>query len=90
MRNPSIHAKLVEEARVLYTLLDAADCSGLIKDPDLRKRIGETRRRAEVTSMEQEAEAMRALLDELERNGVIAGSWIQRRWRALMARAEKP
>jgi len=75
--------RIQSQGRMLYTLLDATDDEGMLSGAtaarwqEAKTRIicGET--------YEGEAGTLYALLEELAATGVLAGSWIDRRWRTL-------
>jgi hypothetical protein len=86
---PPLHgvARIRDEARLLYTLLDAADSAGIITGTpdesiwhaaDARLRAGET--------YEAEAERLHDLLAGLDVSGALRGTWIEERWRSLQHR----
>ncbi len=88
---PLQRVPLGSEARLLYTLLDAAHADGLFPDAALieRWRAIEARLK-EHNRYFEEADAMHALLAELDASDALAGTWIQERWRSAQTRASKP
>lgn len=75
-----------EETRLLYTLLDAAEAEGRLSNPALAETWRTLKQRFDNARSEQECAALNALLDELDRSGAVAGTWIQARWHAIKAR----
>ena len=87
---PPFSVRIRHEARILYTLLDAADSAGKIagtlseapwRESNVRVRAG--------ASFEGEAERFHDLMVTLESSGVLAGTWIEERWRSLQSRIQR-
>ena len=75
--------RIQSQGRLLYTLLDAASDAGLLTGA-IATRWQETKTRIICgATYEGEAGALHELLDELATTGVLAGSWIDSRWRTL-------
>ena len=77
-----------QEARIFYNLLSAADDEGRICDPAGVERWRALKDRFHDSHCEQEHAELAALLDELDRQGAIVGTWIQARWQAV--RQQRP
>lgn len=76
------------QARLLYTLLDAAEDEGRLRDSAIVKRWHAVKARFNDAHCEQEHTTLEALIDELDRAGALTGTWIQARWTAAKARGE--
>lgn len=77
-----------QEARVLYTLLDAAASAGLIVGTSLEPCWHELNARVHAgASYESEAHLFHELLSALELSGGLRGTWIEERWRTIQSRA---
>ena len=76
------------QARLLYTLLDAAEDEGRLRDSDVIARWRAVKARFDDTRSEQEHAALESLIDELDRDGALTGTWIQARWFAAKARRD--
>jgi hypothetical protein len=88
---PPTRAPFGSEGRVLYTLLDAAQAAGLIRDFALQQQWREIEARLKAKPHYfDEADAMHALLAEIEAEGSLAGTWIEERWRSVQQRASRP
>ena len=72
----------IEEAKVLFALLDAAKAQGLCRGTSVETRWDEARNRLLRTGCEEEGGLMWDLLAELEDMGVLTG-WIFERWREI-------
>jgi len=79
-----------EQARLLYTLLDAAEDEGRLPDPSVAEKWRTLKQRFDNSHCEQEVAALHALLDEIDRTGALVGTWIQGRWHTLRARSVDP
>ena len=78
----------MEQARLLYTLLDAADDEQRLHDPVLAEKWRALKASFDNAHCEQYYDALEALLDELDRQGALTGTWIHARWLAAKARRE--
>lgn len=76
------------QARLLYTLLDAAEDEGRLRGSDVIARWRAIKARFDDTRPEEEHAALEALIDELDREGALTGTWIQARWFAAKARRD--
>jgi len=76
------------QARLLYTLLDAAEDEGRLRDAVVTERWHTVKRRFDDARCEQEHATLEALIDELDRTGALTDTWIQARWFAAKARGE--
>lgn len=76
------------QARLLFTLLDAAEVEGRILDPILSAKWHALKARFEDTHSEQQHATLEALIEDLDRGGALSGTWIQARWFAAKARGE--
>ena len=76
------------QARLLYTLLDAAEDEGRLRSSDIIARWRAIKSHFDDTRSEREHAALEALIDELDREGALTGTWIQARWFAAKARRE--
>jgi hypothetical protein len=76
------------QARLLYTLLDAAEDEGRLRDERIVERWHAVKARFDDSRCELEHAALEALIDELDRAGSLTGTWIQARWFAAKARGE--
>jgi hypothetical protein len=76
-----------DEARLLYTLLASAAEEERLAEPRIAERWRELKQRCENSHSEREHAALSALLDDLDREGILVGTWIQSRWLAAKARS---
>ena len=76
------------QGRLLYTLLDAASDAGLLTGATAASWQESKTRIICGATYEGEAGALHELLEELAKSGVLAGSWIDSRWRTIAARDE--
>jgi len=74
-----------DQARLLYSLLDAADGEDRLRDPDIAEKWRALKWRFDIGHSEHEHAALAALLNELDRTGGLAGTWIHARWLAANA-----
>ena len=75
------------EARLLFALLDATDCEGLISGTFFQSRWQTLKMRVDSgASYEGESEEFYELMVEIENSGALSGSWIEGRWLAVKAR----
>jgi hypothetical protein len=72
-----------QDARLLFTLLDAVDDLGALRG---NSRWTETKLRLADVNFEREGLLLLTLLTELDRPGRLGGTWIQEHWRALELR----
>ena len=77
-----------EQARLLYALLDAAEDENRLLDPPLAERWLAVKARFDNARSEQHYEALETVFDELDRTGVLVGTWIQARWFAAKIRRD--
>jgi len=80
--------RIQSEGRLLYTLVDAASDAGLLTSTTAACWQESKTRIICGATYEDEAVALHELLEELAKTGVLAGSWIDGRWRTLEARSE--
>ncbi len=79
--------EMAEEARLLFTLVDAVDCEGLIAATSFQSRWRVVKARIESgASCEEEAENLYELLSEIESSGAIRSTWVEKRWRTAAQR----
>lgn len=78
----------VAQARLLYTLLDAAEDEGRLSDPNVFDHWRAVKARYSDADCEREHATLEALIDQLDRAGALTGTWIQARWAAAKARGE--
>ena len=80
-------ATIRDEARVLYTLLDAADSAGLMNGTAVEPAWREANARVLVRpNYDSEAEVFHDLMAALDASGALAGTWIEERWRMIQSR----
>jgi hypothetical protein len=77
-----------EQARLLYTLLDAAEAENRLIDPAVTERWLAVKARFDNARSEHHFAALEAVFDELDRTGVLTGTWIQARWIAAKTRRD--
>ncbi len=77
-----------EQARLLFTLLDAAEGESRFRDPAIAERWLSLKARFDNARSENSHSALVELFEELDRTGAITGTWIQARWFAAKARGE--
>jgi len=77
-----------QQARLLYTLLDAAEDEGRLLDPIVAERWQAAKARFTDAHSDREHATLEALIDEIDRSGALTGTWIQARWLAAKARGE--
>ena len=70
----------VEEARLLYSLLSAAEEEDRMRNIALAERWRSLREQVDTTECERVHAELVALFEELERTDTLAGTWIQFRW----------
>ena len=75
------------EAKLLYTVLDAAYDDGLLRDPLIEKRWLEIRRQAVAVSTLDRA-ALYWLVQDLDMRGGLNRTWMQGRWLTVKERIE--
>ena len=80
--------RIQSEGRLLYTLVDAASDAGLLTGATAACWQEAKTRIICGATYEAEAGVLHELLDGLATTGVLAGSWIDGRWRTLEARGE--
>jgi len=80
--------RIQSQARMLYTLLDAADDEGMLTGTNAARWQQAKTRIICGASYEGEAGTLHGLLDELAATGVLAGSWIDGRRRTLADHGE--
>jgi len=80
--------RIQSQGRMLYTLLDAADDEGLLTGTTAARWLEAKTKIICGGTYEGEAGELHDLLNELAKTGVLAGSWIDGRWRTLAARGE--
>lgn len=74
------------EARVVFTLIDAADSAQLIGAEARERWLAAKTRLVAGASYEAEADVLHPLTVEVESSRVLAGTWIEERWRAVSSR----
>lgn len=75
--------EIQDQARLLFTLLDAVDCDGRMPAA-LSDRWREARARVSRTQdYRAEGVVFWDLLTEIEASQALSGSWIEQRWRML-------
>jgi hypothetical protein len=79
----------VEESRVLFALLDAADEDGLLAKSGVEQRWCEIKLRLVDLSCERESALMWDLLHELEQAKVLDNGWILERWRTVQMQVKR-
>ncbi len=80
-------ATIRDEARVLYTLLDAAASAGLMDETTVEPAWREANSRLLARpNYESEAEVFHGLMVALDASGALAGTWIEERWRTIQSR----
>ncbi len=80
-------ARIRQEARVLYTLLDSAQDAGLLVGLPIASTWDEIDDRVRVAgNYETEAEHFHAVMSEPDASGAMVGTWIEERWRAVQSR----
>jgi hypothetical protein len=77
-----------EDRRLLFALLDAAADDGLLLADSPAGRRWQELRVAAVATDFQAAEPLYALLEEVERAGLLDATWIKDRWLGVRARFE--
>jgi hypothetical protein len=77
-----------EQARLLYTLLDAAEVENRLLDPAVAECWLAVKARFDNARSEQHYEALEAVFDDLDRTGALVGTWIQARWLAAKIRRD--
>ena len=83
-------ARIAAEARLLYTLLDAAENAGVIRDQSMQQRWKEIKNELNRSCYEAEAESFFQLMSELDNSGALGGTWLKTRWEALEKRIYSP
>lgn len=84
------NAHLRSEARLLFTLLDAAESANLIADAGAKESWREIKTRLNGGgSYKNEAENMFDCLYALEASAAFVGTWIEERWQVIQSRAAK-
>lgn len=76
-----------EEARLLYTLLDAAEAEQRILDASTLEKWLALKLRYDRARAERTHAALMALFGDLERRELFTGTWIEFRW--LKAKAQR-
>jgi hypothetical protein len=74
------------EGRLLFTLLDALEDAGRIRDGAKERWHTAKARIVACADYDAEAPALHALLAELAAQGTLANSWVETRWQALQIR----
>ncbi len=74
------------EGRLLYTLLDALEDAGRIRDGVKERWRAAKARIVARADYDAEAPGLHALLAELAAQGTLANSWVEARWQALQVR----
>ena len=81
------NAHVRSEARVLYSLLDAAEGEGLLEGAPVATGWLEAKARVrQGASYESEAEVFYELMSDLDQAGRITGTWIEERWWRIRSR----
>ncbi len=83
---PIDRSKIDVEARLLFTLVDAAAAENRLIDPDFATRWHAIRKSAEAERYEAVATDCLKLLSELERRGELSPPWIAERLKGLRNR----
>lgn len=70
-----------QEARLLFTLLDAIDSEGLLMADQNQTRWSALKARVNSgATCEEESDELYAVITELAHSGAIRGTWMERRW----------
>lgn len=77
-----------EEARLLFTLLSAAEEEDRLRPSMLAEKWRDLRGHLDAAHVEKAHAALIALFDELERTDMLAGTWIQFRWSAAKVKRD--
>ena len=75
-----------EEARFLYSLLDAAESENRICDPILAKKWLALKSHGDLAYCETSHDSLIELLGDLNRTGALVGTWIEAHWLAAKTR----
>jgi len=87
---PMSSQEMAEEGRLLFALVDAVDCEGLIAATSFQSRWRVVKARiASGASCEEEAENLYELLAEIESSGAIRSTWVEKRWRTAAQRIHR-
>jgi hypothetical protein len=79
--------KIQQEARLMFSLLDAFECSRPAPTAVTRSLWREAKKRVDASgNYEMEATVFHEILTELDEAGALAGTWIEPRWRAAQQR----
>ncbi|MEI6467461.1 MAG: hypothetical protein WCQ89_22250 [Verrucomicrobiota bacterium] len=84
----STEREIQSEGRLLYALLDAADEAGLLAATTAASWRETKTRILCGTPYEIEALICHRLLSELVQQGDLSGTWIEARWRTIVARID--
>ncbi len=77
-----------DQARLLYTLLDAAEDENRLVDSSMAERWRSIKSQFDNAHCEKHMVALKELFDELDSKGALVGTWIQARWYAVRARPD--
>lgn len=88
MKNFFSRATIAEEAKLLFTLTDAAVELGRLTNPESQARWQEAKKRVEKKGYEPETELLFNLLSEIDASGGLKGTWIHPRWLAVKKRID--
>jgi hypothetical protein len=79
--------KVQQEARLMFSLIDAFDCGKPAPRPVSMALWQELRKRVDASgNYEEEAASFHEILTGLDESGALSGTWIEVRWRAAQSR----
>jgi hypothetical protein len=78
----------LEESKVLFALLDAAEEAGMIRDAGFQQRWLEAKV-AVISAPMYEGGPLWELLETLERSGAMNDTWIEARWSMIKQQVQK-
>ena len=79
----------VEESKVLYALLDAAEEAGRLSSSFIHERWREVKARLMNSPIVAEGALLWELLEEVDRSGAIESTWIKDRWYTIKRQVER-
>jgi hypothetical protein len=81
--------KVQQEARLMFSLIDAFECGQPAPRPASLTRWREAKKRVDGSGdYEIEATVFHGILTDLDESGALSGTWIEARWRAAQSRID--